>query len=112
MSNPFDDDEEPIGKGETIEEMGAEEGEEEDSILDAGVEMDIVDTNREVQPGDIKYPPALERAIAQVHPSDDPLDSPDFDPTDFVNRVFPNEQVGLYLSPTLSSPPYSSHLHL
>lgn len=28
----------------------------------------------------------------QAFPSDDPLDDPDFDPVDYINSLFPNEQ--------------------
>ena len=31
-------------------------------------------------------------ACAQLFPSDDPLDRPDFDPVEYVNVMFPNEQ--------------------
>ncbi|XP_039437386.1 vacuolar protein sorting-associated protein 53 homolog [Culex pipiens pallens] len=34
----------------------------------------------------------VQRAIEQVLQSSDPLDHPDFDPTDYVNQLFPNEQ--------------------
>ncbi len=30
----------------------------------------------------------------QVLPSQDPLDSPDFNPVDYINQLFPTEQVG------------------
>lgn len=34
----------------------------------------------------------VQQAIEQVLQSSDPLDHPDFDPTDYVNQLFPNEQ--------------------
>ncbi|XP_055605694.1 vacuolar protein sorting-associated protein 53 homolog [Uranotaenia lowii] len=34
----------------------------------------------------------VQRAIEQVLQSSDPLDHPDFDPTDYINQLFPNEQ--------------------
>jgi hypothetical protein len=34
---------------------------------------------------------ALETAIAEVLPSDDPLDSLDFDPIEYINNLFPDE---------------------
>ncbi|XP_040564185.1 vacuolar protein sorting-associated protein 53 homolog [Lepeophtheirus salmonis] len=40
----------------------------------------------------IRYPPEVEEAIAKVLPSDDPLDSPDFNDVDYINSIFPTEQ--------------------
>uniref|UniRef100_A0A1Q3F4F8 Vacuolar protein sorting-associated protein 53 homolog n=1 Tax=Culex tarsalis TaxID=7177 RepID=A0A1Q3F4F8_CULTA len=34
----------------------------------------------------------VQRAIEQVLQSSDPLDAPEFDPTEYVNQLFPNEQ--------------------
>uniref|UniRef100_A0A182TEZ6 Vacuolar protein sorting-associated protein 53 homolog n=1 Tax=Anopheles melas TaxID=34690 RepID=A0A182TEZ6_9DIPT len=34
----------------------------------------------------------VQRAIEQVLQSSDPLDQPDFNPTDYINQLFPNEQ--------------------
>eukprot|EP00053_Salpingoeca_punica_P016055 m.149724 g.149724 ORF g.149724 m.149724 type:complete len:855 (+) comp16865_c0_seq1:404-2968(+) len=36
--------------------------------------------------------PQVEKALAEVFPSDDPLDAPDFDPVVYINNVFPSEQ--------------------
>jgi len=38
------------------------------------------------------FPPEVESAIAEVLPSDDPLDSVDFSAVDYINGLFPNEQ--------------------
>lgn len=40
----------------------------------------------------IFYSPEVEEAISQVFKSDDPLDSKDFNPVDYINTVFPTEQ--------------------
>lgn len=40
----------------------------------------------------IFYSPEVEEAISQVFKSDDPLDSKDFNPVDYINSVFPTEQ--------------------
>ncbi|KAJ8667632.1 hypothetical protein QAD02_009295 [Eretmocerus hayati] len=40
----------------------------------------------------MNIPPQVQAVIAKVFPSDDPLDQPDFDPTDYINTLFPNEQ--------------------
>ena len=37
-------------------------------------------------------PPEIQQAIASILPSDDPLDSPDFDLVEYINELFPNEQ--------------------
>jgi hypothetical protein len=37
-------------------------------------------------------PPEVHRAIAEILPSDDPLDKADFDLTEYINELFPNEQ--------------------
>lgn len=34
----------------------------------------------------------VQKAIASILPSDDPLDSPDFDLVEYINEIFPNEQ--------------------
>ena len=34
-----------------------------------------------------RFPPGVEAAIAEVFPSDDPLDDPDFNATDYINQV-------------------------
>jgi len=39
-----------------------------------------------------RFPPGVEAAIAEVFPSDDPLDAPDFNATDYINQMFPTEQ--------------------
>lgn len=38
------------------------------------------------------FSPQLEAAIAEVSPSTDPIDAPDFDPIAHINRLFPNEE--------------------
>lgn len=35
--------------------------------------------------------PALEAALADVFPSDDPIDKASFDPVAYLNQVFPDE---------------------
>ncbi|KJE95118.1 vacuolar protein sorting 53 [Capsaspora owczarzaki ATCC 30864] len=40
----------------------------------------------------VAYAPQVEAAIKQVFPSDDPLDSPDFNPVNYINALFPTEQ--------------------
>lgn len=40
----------------------------------------------------IKFPPEVQHAIEQVLPSSDPLDSPNFNPVDYINNLFPSEQ--------------------
>lgn len=40
----------------------------------------------------IIYSPEVEEAISQVFKSDDPLDSKDFNPVDYINSIFPTEQ--------------------
>ncbi|XP_054262069.1 vacuolar protein sorting-associated protein 53 homolog [Macrosteles quadrilineatus] len=37
-------------------------------------------------------PPEVKKAIDKVIPSIDPLDDPDFNPTDYINSLFPSEQ--------------------
>ena len=34
-----------------------------------------------------RFPPGVEAAIAEVFPSYDPLDDPDFNATDYINQV-------------------------
>ena len=34
----------------------------------------------------------LQAAIAEIIPSADPLDDPNFNPVDYINNMFPNEQ--------------------
>ena len=36
--------------------------------------------------------PAVVEALAKMFPSEDPLDSADFDVTQYINAMFPNEQ--------------------
>ena len=40
----------------------------------------------------IRFPPEVDRAIEEVFPSQDPLDQPDFDATEYINKLFPTEQ--------------------
>ncbi len=37
-------------------------------------------------------PPEVQAAIAEILPSSDPLDDPDFSTVDYINRLFPTEQ--------------------
>lgn len=45
----------------------------------------------------IMLPNEVQTAIEQVLQSPDPLDKSDFNPTDYVNNLFPNEQRYLLL---------------
>jgi hypothetical protein len=38
------------------------------------------------------YPFFFQAAIAEVFPSSDPLDAPDFSPVNYINELFPTEQ--------------------
>ncbi|KAH7960865.1 hypothetical protein HPB49_024077 [Dermacentor silvarum] len=40
----------------------------------------------------VNFPPEVQAAIEQVFPSTDPLDSPNFNPVDYINTLFPTEQ--------------------
>ena len=40
----------------------------------------------------VQFPPEVQRALETVLPSDDPLDSPDLDVVDYINKLFPTEQ--------------------
>ena len=40
----------------------------------------------------IAFPTAVQEAIAEVLPSSDPLDQPDFSTVDYINGMFPTEQ--------------------
>lgn len=40
----------------------------------------------------IEFPPEVQNAIEQVLPSTDPLDHPDFNAVDYINKLFPTEQ--------------------
>lgn len=40
----------------------------------------------------LQFPPEVEDAIAQVFPSEDPLDEKDFSTVDYINKLFPTEQ--------------------
>ncbi|XP_054723546.1 vacuolar protein sorting-associated protein 53 homolog [Uloborus diversus] len=40
----------------------------------------------------IDFPPEVQNAIEQVLPSTDPLDHPDFNAVDYINKLFPTEQ--------------------
>ncbi|XP_077509398.1 vacuolar protein sorting 53 isoform X2 [Amblyomma americanum] len=58
-----------------------------------GIELDddiIVD--EEALNAFINFPPEVQAAIEQVFPSTDPLDSPNFNPVDYINTLFPTEQ--------------------
>src|SRR4051812_11885871 len=39
-----------------------------------------------------RFSDEVEKALAEVLPSDDPLDSPEFDPVEFINARFPTER--------------------
>ena len=52
-----------------------------------GVEEGVRDDQPVVQ-----FPPEVQRALETVLPSDDPLDSPDLDVVDYINKLFPTEQ--------------------
>jgi len=36
--------------------------------------------------------PALQKTIAEILPSADAIDSPEFNPIEYINSMFPNEQ--------------------
>lgn len=58
-----------------------------------GIELDddiIVD--EEALNAFVNFPPEVQAAIEQVFPSTDPLDSPNFNPVDYINTLFPTEQ--------------------
>lgn len=58
-----------------------------------GIELDddiLVD--EEALNAFVNYPPEVQAAIEQVFPSTDPLDSPNFNPVDYINTLFPTEQ--------------------
>ncbi|XP_035224541.1 vacuolar protein sorting-associated protein 53 homolog isoform X2 [Stegodyphus dumicola] len=40
----------------------------------------------------IEFPPEVQNAIEQVLPSTDPLDHPDFNAVEYINKLFPTEQ--------------------
>ena len=40
----------------------------------------------------VEFPEAVQAAINEVFPEDDPLDAPDFNPIDYINQMFPTEQ--------------------
>ena len=43
------------------------------------------------QPGEEEdIPPELDEILSEILPSDDPLDDPNFNPIDYINRLFPN----------------------
>ena len=42
-----------------------------------------------------RFPPGVEAAIAEVFPSDDPLDAPDFNATDYINQVRRISEIGV-----------------
>ena len=50
----------------------------------------------------LKYPDEVQAAINEIFPSDDPLDTPDFDPVDYINELFPTEQSLVNLDDVLS----------
>lgn len=51
----------------------------------------------------------LQKIIAEILPSADALDSPEFNPIDYINSMFPNEQslIGTFYIYNL----YSFHYH-
>lgn len=51
----------------------------------------LVQTNRPVEDTMPVFSKELEAVLAEVAPSDDPLDAVDFDPVQYINGVFPDE---------------------
>ena len=43
-------------------------------------------------PQAIALPPALQAAIKQLVPSEDPIDQPNFNSIEYINALFPTEQ--------------------
>lgn len=50
----------------------------------------------------VKLDPDVDAAIAEVFPSDDPLDSSSFDPVAYINTIFPSEQSLAGLDPFIA----------
>ena len=48
------------------------------------------------------FPPEVQAAIEAVLPSDDPLDSPDLDVVNYINKLFPSEQSLVGLEDTMA----------
>ena len=49
-----------------------------------------------------EYSEEVKDAINEIFPSDDPLDVPDFEPIDYINKMFPTEQSLVNLDDVLS----------
>ena len=47
------------------------------------------------------FPVELDNLLSEILPSDDPLDDPNFNPIDYINKIFPNgksfEELNLFL---------------
>ena len=50
----------------------------------------------------VMFPPEVQAAIEAVLPSDDPLDSPDLDVVNYINKLFPTEQSLVGLEDTMT----------
>jgi hypothetical protein len=46
----------------------------------------------------------LQQTIAEILPSADPIDTPEFNPIEYINTMFPNEQslIGIYIKHEIS----------
>eukprot|EP00729_Bicosta_minor_P012793 gene12793-9347_t len=80
------------GPAPVVEEEGGQQ-----LVGEAGASVEEVDEEIEgssvsLLPDEVKLDPEVQQAISQAFPSDDPLDNPDFDPVDYINSLFPNEQ--------------------
>ncbi|CAG8796574.1 32456_t:CDS:2, partial [Racocetra persica] len=58
------------------------------------IENEENEENEEFQEdfNNIKFPPELEASISQILQTNDPLDSNDFNPIEYLNQMLPNEQ--------------------
>eukprot|EP00002_Diphylleia_rotans_P035464 TRINITY_DN773_c0_g1_i3.p1 TRINITY_DN773_c0_g1~~TRINITY_DN773_c0_g1_i3.p1 ORF type:complete len:408 (+),score=105.82 TRINITY_DN773_c0_g1_i3:54-1277(+) len=56
------------------------------------VENEAMSTATQAIDGAVVFNPALEAALRELLPSKDPLDRPDFNPVEYINKRFPNEQ--------------------
>ena len=76
------------------EDMLAEWSRDLEAVL---YEQEVEEAIREVCPPFTTAPlePFLLPLVVQVCPTSDPLDSKDFDPIDYINQLFPTEQVRL-----------------
>ena len=87
------------------EEMLAKWSRDLEAVL---YEQEVEEAIREVCPPFTTAPleSFLLPPVVQVCPTSDPLDSKDFDAIDYINQLFPTEQVSMY------QPPYNIHLAL